>query len=94
MKQDKRFSVCIQNPPYNRDLHLKFLEKTIEIADNVVSVQPSGWLTDTFANEKRSNFKKYENTILKHLADIEIYDWMDASIMFGIISHQGVAIFN
>ena len=94
MNNGKKYDVILMNPPYAQNLHLKFLEKTIEIADNVVSVQPSGWLTDTFANEKRSNFKKYENTILKHLADIEIYDWMDASIMFGIISHQGVAIFN
>lgn len=90
---NKRFDVILSNPPYDKSVHLKFLEKYCKIAKNIITIQPCGWLTDTYVNEKKSNFKKYENTILKHLNDIELFDWMDASIMFKIISHQGVGIF-
>ena len=61
------------NPPYSRTLHLQFLEKVIDIADNVVSIQPVGWLTNPLAKyNKSSNYKKYENSISKHIYDIEI----------------------
>ena len=87
------FDIVLMNPPYDRSLHLKFLEKTIKIANNVVSIQPTGWITDTYVNDKRSNFKKYEDNILKHIKNIEFFDWMDATILFKIISHQGIGIY-
>ena len=37
---NKKFDVVLMNPPYNRSMHLKFLEKTIQIGDNVISIQP------------------------------------------------------
>ena len=40
----KKFSILIMNPPYDKSLHLKFLEKVIDIADNVISIQPSTFL--------------------------------------------------
>ena len=88
-----KYDIVLMNPPYDKSTHLKFLEKVIKIADNVVSVQPSGWLTDTYVNEKKSNFKKYENSILKHIKDIELLDWIDATILFRISSHQGIGIY-
>ena len=36
----KKFDICLMNPPYDRGLHLKFLEKVIDICDDVVTVQP------------------------------------------------------
>lgn len=87
------FDICLMNPPYDKNLHLKFLEKAIQVCENVVSVQPSGWITDTYVNEKKSNFKKYEKSILKHIKQIELIDWMDTTIFFRIISHQGVGIY-
>ena len=93
MNKGNKFDIILMNPPYDKSTHLKFLEKVIKIADNVVSVQPSGWLTDTYVNEKKSNFKKYENSILKHIKDIELLDWIDATILFRISSHQGIGIY-
>ena len=29
----KKFDVVLQNPPYARDLHLDFLDKSLDIAD-------------------------------------------------------------
>lgn len=71
------------NPPYNRDLHLKFLEKTIEIADNVVSIQPTRWIVDPNAKfNKNSALKKYENSIAKYIKDLEIINDKNAETMF------------
>ena len=53
MNNGKRFSVILMNPPYSGSLHLKFLEKTIKIADKVVSIQPTRWLQDTLATYKK-----------------------------------------
>lgn len=38
------FSVCLMNPPYMRSLHLHFLEKAIQMAQDVVSIQPATFL--------------------------------------------------
>ena len=48
-----KFDIILSNPPYSGSLHLKFLEKTIKIADNVVSIQPTRWLQDTLATYKK-----------------------------------------
>ena len=47
MNNGKKFSVIIQNPPYAGSLHLKFLEKCIEIGEKVVSIQPATFLINT-----------------------------------------------
>ena len=39
-----KWNYAIMNPPYLRNLHLKFLEKVIECTDNVISIQPVSWL--------------------------------------------------
>ena len=50
----KRFSVCVMNPPYNGSLELKFLEKVIDICDDVVTVQPISWLQDPLNMDKKT----------------------------------------
>lgn len=40
----KRFDFAIMNPPYDRNLHLKFLEKVIKVADKTVCIHPAKWL--------------------------------------------------
>ena len=58
----KKFSICLMNPPYDRSLHLKFLEKVIEISDKVISIQPITWIQDIYSSEnKNSNFNKIKN---------------------------------
>ena len=39
-----KWNYAIMNPPYSRNLHLKFLDKVIEVSDNVVSIQPANWI--------------------------------------------------
>ena len=80
----KKFDICLMNPPYARGLHLKFLEKTIEIAEKVVSVQPCGWLQDPIGKEKTSsNYLKYENSISKHIKSLDSISPIDSTNLFG-----------
>ena len=58
MKPSKKIDFIMMNPPYNKDLHLKFLEKTIEIADIVVNISPHDWLTNKFAKTEKSKFRR------------------------------------
>ena len=83
MNNGKKFDVILMNPPYDKNLHLKFLEKTIEIADNVVSIQPTRWIVDPNAKfNKNSALKKYENSIAKYIKDLEIINDKNAETMF------------
>lgn len=71
----KKFDVVLMNPPYDRNLHLKFLEKTISIAENVISVQPCEFISRTHTKSTYTNLKnKYKNTIGLHLSELELID--------------------
>lgn len=80
----KKFDICLMNPPYDRGLHLKFLEKVIECTDNVISIQPVNWLEDIGCqlNEK-SQYYKYENSISKHIYNLDKIEGNDATRIFG-----------
>ena len=47
-----KFDVILANPPYDRTLHIRFLEKFLDLANIIVSVQPSVWLTGQKKNRK------------------------------------------
>ena len=86
MNNGKKFDVILMNPPFNRSMHLKFLEKTIEIANNVVSVQPVRWLEEVIGKDnKKSAFNKYENSISKHIKDLELITQSDAKKLFSVL---------
>ena len=85
----KKFDICLMNPPYSRKLHLKFLEKVIEVTDKVVTVQPVNWLTSpNDRKNKNSTYYKYENSISKHIADLELFSEEQQKKYFGIQSTQ------
>ena len=78
-----KFDICLMNPPYARSLHLKFLEKTIKIADNVVSIQPIRWLEDKVGRyKKNSAYNKYKESIAKYIKDLEIITSEEAENKF------------
>ena len=67
------FDFVISNPPYDRNLHLKFLEKVIKVADKTVNISPVRWLQDPFAPYlKSSDYNKFEESISKHIESLEI----------------------
>ena len=80
----KKFDVTLMNPPYDKSLHLKFLEKTIKISDNVVSIQPIRWLQDPISkNKKVSAYNKYKESIFNHIKDIEVINSKISTKLFG-----------
>lgn len=82
------------NPPYDKSLHLKFLEKVIKISDNVVSVQPIRWLEETVGRlNKSSAYKKYEDSISKHISDLEVITAEEAKRIFDIILPANIGIY-
>ena len=85
----KKFDICLMNPPYSRKLHLKFLEKVIEISNKVITIQPINWLTSPDDRKKeKSSYYTYENSISKHIADIELFSEEQQKKYFGIQSTQ------
>lgn len=91
----KHFDICLMNPPYHRGvLELKFLEKVIQITDKVVSIQPVRWLQDPIAKyNKNSNQIKYENSVSKHIEDLEIVTAEEAKKQFDILLPCDSAIY-
>ena len=80
----KKFDIVLMNPPYDKSLHLKFLEKTIKIADNVISIQPIDFLIaqDYEINEKsKANIWK---DLIKHINSVQRITQNDSNELFNI----------
>lgn len=74
-----KWNYAIMNPPYDGNLHLKFLEKVIEVTDKVVTIQPVRWLQDPDVKEKK---KKYVNTIIDNILELETVNADTAAELF------------
>lgn len=82
-KMGMKFDICIQNPPYDRNLHLKILEAVIPHAEKVINISPVRWLQDPFAPYlTRSDYCKFENGVSKHIKDLEVIPAKNASQIF------------
>ena len=90
----KKFDIVLMNPPYDKSMHLKFLENVIKISDNVISIQPVRWLEEVVGKEnKKSLYNKYEESISKHIKDLEIVTAEDAKKQFNILLPANCAIY-
>lgn len=91
---NKKIDVVIMNPPYSGRLHLKILEKVIQIADKVVNISPVRWLQDPFAKYKKKNdYNKFEESISKKIESLEVLDAKNANGMFGAIFGTDLGIY-
>ena len=78
-----KFDVAIMNPPYDKNLHLKILEKVIPVADKVVNISPVRWLQDPLAKyKKNSDYNKFEESISKKIESLDVIDSNNAQIIF------------
>ena len=82
-KMRMKFDVAIMNPPYDRNLHLKILEAIIPHAEKVINISPVRWLQDPFAPYSiRSDYSKFENSVSKHIKELEVIPAKNASELF------------
>ena len=64
----RHYDVCLMNPPYAKNMHLKFLEKCLEIVDTTISIQPIVWLNKSKVN---TPLYKYRKLFDGHMKSIE-----------------------
>ena len=85
----KKFDIVLMNPPYNKNLHLKFIRKVLNISNKVINISPIRWLTDPFAQYKRSTLKQYED-VAKHIESIESFKNNNTLFDIAIYSNLGI----
>ena len=81
-----KFDIAIMNPPYDRNLHLKILEKVIPVADKVINISPVRWLQDQVAKykPKKNNLQEKYKNILSALESLTIIPASDSNNLFNI----------
>jgi hypothetical protein len=88
------FDYCIQNPPYDRNLHLQVLEQTLKVADTVVNISPVRWLQDPFAPySTRSDYCKFEESISRKIESLDVIPAKDASKLFDAAFTMNLGIY-
>ena len=97
-KTDMKFDCIIMNPPYSRNLHLKILAEAIKhLKDEksvCVNLSPVRWLQDPLAIHKTaSDYKKFENTISKHIQSLDLFDAKLAQQMFNSAQYENLGIY-
>lgn len=81
--KDMHFDVALQNPPYERNLHLKILAEVLNHADKVINISPIRWLQDPFASySTRSDYHKFEEDVSKKIETLDIVPAKHASEIF------------
>ena len=78
INKNMKFDYIVQNPPYDKSLHLKFLEKGCEIlADNgqMVIIEPATWLINIRQNGKAKIYDKIKEKLDKHISKVIIENY-------------------
>lgn len=89
-----KFNVAIMNPPYDKNLHLKILEKVIPIANKVINISPVRWLQDPLAKYKEKNdYHRFQKTISDKIESLDIISSDIASNIFGAAFNMNLGIY-
>ena len=79
----KAFDVCIMNPPYDKNLHLKIVEKVIPHCEETINISPIRWLQDPLAKyKKNSDYNKFKESIAEHIKSVEVVSRGDSDDIF------------
>ena len=92
--KNMKFDVAIMNPPYDKNLHLKILEKVIPVADKVINISPVRWLQDPLAKYKEKNdYHRFQKTISNKIESLDIISSDIASNIFGAAFNMNLGIY-
>jgi len=83
MNSGKKFDVVLMNPPYANGMHLKFLDKINGLGDNIVSIQPTTWLSKNYINKEQ--YLKYKEKI-NNVFSIEELDHRQLNDLFNTVN--------
>lgn len=73
----KHFDICLMNPPYDSGLGNRFLDKVIDIANKVITVQPATWL---FTLKQDKSLKEKTDKIYCEIETFNGMEYFDAGI--------------
>lgn len=96
-KKTMTYDFILMNPPYDKNLHLKIVEQSINLLTDegiLVNLSPSRALQDPLAKYKQdSDYKKFEETVFKHMRSINIIDGITATKIFDAVFSTDLGIF-
>lgn len=72
----KKMDIILMNPPYDNGLHERFLLKTIDIANKIISIQPLAWLLSNRQSKRVTNIidKVYCNIDIPTKEEVKLMD--------------------
>ena len=76
--ENMKFDIVIQNPPYNKDMHLDFFEKGLEYLTNtgkMIIIEPATWLINVRKNGKAKRYDAIKERIGGHIESIVIENY-------------------
>ena len=80
------FDIVLMNPPYDNNLHMKFLERLITFCDVIVNISPS----DRFTNI--NCMTSLSTKIAKHIDNMNVISSKDCDKIFDIWSSSNLGI--
>ena len=84
-----KFDICVGNPPYSKNLHLKIINSVLPMLDEEGTasfIHPARWLQDPLAEYKKGTDKVKFKNIVDRLDDVKIIDKKTANNRFNIIN--------
>lgn len=101
------FEVVSINPPYDRNLHLKFLNLSVETSSHyVLSIEPSNWIIRPYKDTRlckdeklaRENIEQYKTDVEiiqgRELFDAEIQPRLSINLIDKLANNTGITVTN
>lgn len=93
LMENKKFDICIMNPPYNKNLHIEILSKVINYCDVTVNISPSKIFTNPYIKfEKPNKESKYRSILSKSLVSMNVMSTDISNSLFDTNFYHTLAI--
>lgn len=96
-KKTMTYDFILMNPPYDKNLHLKIVEQSINLLTDdgiLVNLSPIRWLQDPLAKYKKSSdYCKFEESVAKHIKSLLEVRAEDATGMFNVLFPQDLGVY-